>query len=187
MRKISNIFNLLFNKRTLNLINNKYQITDNTAGFTLIELIIYMGLLSVVVLVFTDIFMSVVDNQLSSTNTSQVSNDGRYIYSRFIYDVSRAQTILEPASYGSPSSSLSLLINGENYEYNLSGETLSITKPNGTFELNGDGTAISDLTFTKIGSGSAKSTVKINFTVTGKVAVRGIFDRKIFQTTAGLR
>lgn len=166
-----------------------YTVTKNKTqkGFTLIELIIYMGLLTVLVLVFTDIFTSVVDNQLSSSNTSEVSIDGRYIYSRFMYDIARAQSLTQPASYGSPSSTLTLLINGENHTYALANGTIAIENPNGTFALNGDGTTVSDLTFTRIGSTSAKSTVKLNFTITGRVTTRGIFDQKVFQTTAGLR
>lgn len=168
-------------------IFSKKKIMNNTSGFTLVELIIYMGLLAMLVLIFTEIFTSVVDNQLSSNNTSNVSGDGRYIYSRFVYDVARAQSITDPLAFASPSSTMTLLINGENFTYHLTNGNLSIEAPSGTYQLNSQGTTISNLEFTKVGSASARSTVQLNFTVTGDVDTRGIFDQKDFQTTAGLR
>lgn len=156
-------------------------------GFTLVELLIYMGLLTVLILIFTDIFTSIIDNQLSSRNTSNVADDGRYIYSRFIYDVGRAQAITQPSTYGSSSAALDLTIGGQNYSYSLINNNLVVTSPGGSYALNGYGSSISGLLFTKVGTTSAKSTVQINFTVKGVVTTRGIKDQQIFQTTAGLR
>jgi len=168
------------------------QITDhylpiNNGGFSLIELVIYMGLLSVLILVFTDIFASTIDNQLSSRNTSNVADDGRFIYSRFIYDMGRAQSINQPSVYGSSSASMDLAIAGQNYTYSLSNNNLIITSPAGSYALNGYGSSISGLLFTKVGTTSAKDTIRINFTVKGVVTNRGILDQQVFQTTAGLR
>ena len=163
------------------------QFSNKDKGFTLVELLIYMGLLTVLILVFTDIFTSIIDNQLSSRNTSNVADDGRYIYSRFIYDVARSQAIIEPASYGSSSASMVLSIDGQNYTYSQVTNNLVVTSPAGAFALNGHGSSISGLLFTKVGTTSAKSTVRVNFTVKGIVTSRGILDQQIFQTTAGLR
>lgn len=164
----------------------KSQISNNK-GFTLVELLVYMGLLVILIVIFTDIFTSIIDNQLSSRNTSNVADDGRYIYSRFIYDVGRAQSITEPASYGSTSARLGLVIDGQNYLYSLQNNNLEVTSPNGTFALNSYGSSISGLLFTKIGTTSAKSTVRINYTATGIITTHGILDQQSFQTTAGLR
>lgn len=156
-------------------------------GFTLVELLIYMGLLTSLLLVFTDIFTSIIENQLTSQNTSNVAEDGRYVYSRFIYDVSRASAITEPLNYGSSSANLRLVIDGQNHLYSLVGNNLMVTEPAGSFQLNGDGSSISALLFTKVGTTSAKSTVRINFTVNGTVPSRKQLDIQHFQTTAGLR
>ena len=157
------------------------------AGFTLVELLIYMGLLAVLVLVFTEIFMAIIDNQLGSKNTSNVADDGRYVYSRFIYDVERASQVTQPADFGSSSATLTLIIEGQNYTYSLSNNNLLVTDPSGSYVLNGEGSSISNLLFTKVGSPSAKDTVRINFTIVGNVTTRGISDQQTFQTTAGLR
>lgn len=169
-------------KRPANVAQSK-----RSQGFTLVELLIYMGLLTMLVVVFTDIFTSIIDNQLSSTNNTNVADDGRFIYSRFIYDVNRAQAIIEPENIGSSSSSMTLTINGENHTYTLSNGKLAIVAPSGSDWLNGYGTEVSGLLFTKVGTDSAKQTVRINYTVEGLINIRGISDRQSFQTTAGLR
>ncbi len=157
------------------------------SGFTLVELLIYMGLLSILILIFTEIFTSIIENQLSSKNTSNVADDGRYVYSRFIYDVTRASSIQEPALFGSSSANLALLIDGEEYTYSASGGSLLVTNPSGSYALNGYGTSVSNLLFTKVGTDSAKDTVRINFTISGNINKQGISDSQQFQTTAGLR
>lgn len=157
------------------------------SGFTLVELIIYMGLLTMLILIFTQIFTSILDNQLSSESNSQVAEDGRYIYSRFIYDVNRAQAITLPANLGDTSSSLILTIDGQTYTYASDSGNLIITEPTGSNALNGFGTRISDLQFTRIGNVNGKHTVKINFTIVSNISLHGTSELKVFQTTAGLR
>lgn len=167
--------------------NKQKTIQKKQSGFTLVELLVYMGLLIVMILIFTDIFTSIIDNQLSSGNTSSVADDGRYIYSRFIYDVGRAQSVTDPVSYGSSSASLTLAIGSQNFTYALNNGNLVVTDSSGSYTLNSSGTSISDLLFTKVGTTGAKNTVRLSFTVNGKVTTRGIRDVQQFQTTAGLR
>lgn len=157
------------------------------SGFTLVELIIYMGLLTMLILIFTQIFTSILDNQLSSESNSQVAEDGRYIYSRFIYDVNRAQSIVTPANLGDSSNTLSLIINNQAYNYASSSGNLLLTDPTGSYALNGFGTKISNLQFTKIGNVNGKPTVRINFTIVSNISLHGVSETKSFQTTAGLR
>ena len=167
--------------------NLKSNFCAKSAGFTLVELLIYMGLLAVIILVFTEVFISIIDNQLSSRNASNVADDGRYIYSRFIHDVNRAESITQPSEFGSTSAALTLVIGSQNYTYSLSNNNLTVTDPEGSHALNGYGSSISALLFTKVGTSNSKSTVKINFTVNGVTTTRGILDQQSFQTTAGLR
>lgn len=156
-------------------------------GFSLVELLIYMGLLTMLVVVFTEIFISITDNQLSSRNTSNVAIDGRYIYSRFIYDVNRAQSIVSPVDFASPSSSLTIVIDGQNYTYSIDNDNLVITEATGSYPLNGEGTKVSSLSFTKVGTTSAQPTIQLNFTVSATTTNHGIIDKEDFQTTAGIR
>lgn len=156
-------------------------------GFTLVELSIYMGLLAIVLVVLTEIFATVIENQLVSENVSNVSTDGRFIYTRFIYDVNRASAILTPSTLGSSSASLILTINGENLHYILDDGNLTASDSSSLYRLNGYGTTVSNLLFTRIGNSSGKHTVRINYTITGNIEKNGRIETKDFQTTAGLR
>jgi len=56
-------------------------------GFTLIEILIYMGLMAALIIVLTNVFVTVLETQLESSSTSVVEIDGRYLLSRLIYDI----------------------------------------------------------------------------------------------------
>ncbi|TXH00982.1 MAG: hypothetical protein E6P95_02690 [Candidatus Moraniibacteriota bacterium] len=165
----------------------KNQKVRNQDGFTIVELLIYMGLLVIMIVIFTQIFVSILDNQLRSTNTSNVAEDGRYIYSRFIYDVNRADSIASPSAFGSSSASMTLSIGGVNNTFTASNGSLLVTTPTSSYVLNGYGSTVSNLLFTKVGTPSAKGTIRMQFTVTGAINSRGVSDIQNFQTTAGLR
>ena len=157
-------------------------------GFTLVELIIYFSILSVFILILTDILVSVIDAQLSTQSTSAVAQDGRYIYARITYDINRAQSVSVPANLGDTSNSLVLNISGTTYTYTLNGESLQITDPTGTYSLTGSDTKLSNLQFKRIGNVNGKHTFQFTFTVTGTIPLPGgRIDSEAFQTTAGLR
>ena len=179
VNRLQNLISEIRNQKSIFMVKSK--------GFTLVELIIYMGLLTILILIFTDIFVSIIDNQLGSKNTSNVADDGRYVYSRFIYDVGRAQQITEPQGYGSTSANLKLIIGGQEVTYSLINGNLLVTNPAGSYQLNGYGSSVSALLFTKVGTDSAKNTVRLNFTISGDITIRGLDEQQIFQTTAGLR
>src|SRR3990172_1905169 len=87
-------------------------------GFTLIEIIIYMALLSIFLLTLTDIFVSILDVQLESDATSAVEQDGRFILSRISYYIPRATDISTPPQIGQTRSNLIMTIAGvTTYEY----------------------------------------------------------------------
>ena len=86
-------------------------------GFTLVEMLLYMGLLSILLLIFANIFTTILETQLSSQSTASVTQDGRFIYSRLIYDINRAQSVSLPATLGAVSPALQMQINGSAYLY----------------------------------------------------------------------
>src|SRR5258708_14824797 len=67
-------------------------------GFTLVEMLIYMGIFSLMLIALTQIFTSIIDVQLESQSNGSVSQDGQYILSRLSYDISRAQDIATPSA-----------------------------------------------------------------------------------------
>src|SRR5215469_6141095 len=89
-------------------------------GYSLIELVLYIGILSILLAVLTSIFSSVVDVQLESNATSSVDQDGRFLLSKLLYDVKSSSSIVTPATPGVQSSTMQVTINSINYTYSAS-------------------------------------------------------------------
>lgn len=157
-------------------------------GFSLIELVIYMGVFSILVMVLSTVFAQIVGVQLESEATAAVDQDGRFLMSRLLYDMKSATAINTPASLGVSSPTMQILVNGITYTYSLNaGGNLQVVNNYGTNMLNSFDSQISGLTFTRIGSGGSNDTVRVNFTVTSrtrKMSGTGVESRS-FQTTLG--
>ena len=145
-------------------------------GFTLVELLIYFGLLSILMTILMRVFTGITDVQLSSEAASHVAEDARYIYSRLVYDVPRASNIV------SSGSSLILLINGVANTYSVSSGNLVLANGDGINQLNSVGTQVSDLSFTEIGK-----SIQIKYTITSTTQDINGPDSKIIETTIALR
>lgn len=150
-------------------------------------MLLYMGLLAILLLLFTNIFTGILDTQLASQSTGSVAQDGRFIYSRFIYDINHATSVSTPANLGSSSATLSFQANGVNYQYAIVGNNLILSDATSSAQLNEYDTKVSGLQFTRIGNVNGKPTFQIVFTVGTTTNLHGQGDSKSFQTTAGLR
>ncbi|MEO6508637.1 MAG: prepilin-type N-terminal cleavage/methylation domain-containing protein [Patescibacteria group bacterium] len=159
-------------------------------GFSLIELIIYFALLSSVMLILTQILTSIIQARLVSEASSSIEQNAEYIMNRFEYDISRANTIIIPASYGVSTSSLQLTINGVTYSYSLNGGVLQISNNLGTDNLSDVLATVSNLQFTKIGVtiGTAKyDSIRVNFRLTSVATPSSGKEVKDYQITVAPR
>ena len=156
-------------------------------GFTLVELIIYMGLLAIFVITLTDVLVSILDIQLESQATSAVEQDSRLIIGRMGYDIPRATAIITPANRGDSANTLELDIGGVTYRYQIDANNLLLDDGNGSLNLNGSETIISNLLFQKIGNAGGKNTVRVTFTIQSVTAPDSDPEVKNFVTTIGRR
>ena len=156
-------------------------------GYTLIELLIFMAMFSVLLLVFTQIFSLIVDVRLESESTSSVAQDSNYLLNRFKYDISRANSINLPNSVGATDTSLNIVIDGVDHVYALNGGNLLLTVNGTPYQLNSSGTTVSNLTFKRIGNDDGKDTVQLGYTVTSVIQEASGSETKSYQTTVGLR
>ena len=161
----------------------------NNKGFTLIELLIYMGILSILLTVFTSIFMSSLDVQLESEANSSVEQDGSYILSKLAYDIHRAQSITTPALGATSTTDFQIVVNGGNYTYSIdAGNNLVLANDLGTNTLNGYNSSISSLSVTRLGNaGKIEDNLDISFTITSKTKKNTGYETKNFQTNLALR
>lgn len=173
-----------------NLIRKQGSSAFRPAGFTIIESLVYMGLLIILITILSLLFSSILDVQLESKSTSSVDLDGRYIIAKLIYDMHMMQTsspvndtIITPSTPGGSSSTLNFTVNSINYTYSLSSGNLQLVNDKGTNNLNGVDTTVSALQFTRIGTGASTDTIRVTFTVTSKIIRNAGAESRSYQTT----
>lgn len=160
---------------------------QNIKGFTLIELIMHIGLFSILLLVMTQIFTWILDIQAESQATSFIYQDGQYIINRISFDIQRAENIILPTTNGQQENNLELNIDGTTYTYAIINNNITINNILGTDVLNSSNTNISNLIFKKVGNTNGKDTVSLSFTITSNIRRPAGYQTKNFQTTAGMR
>ena len=159
-----------------------------TSGFTLVELLIYMGVWMVMLLVLTELFSSTLSLRLDSTAMTAVEQDTQFLLSRITYDVSRANAIVTPAGVGVPTSGFELEIGGDRYIYQLTNTNLTLTNQLGTSSLNGHQTKVTNLTVTRVGNVTNQDSLQIIITLESLLTLTGDrTERRTLQTTVGLR
>ncbi|HUQ84939.1 MAG TPA: prepilin-type N-terminal cleavage/methylation domain-containing protein [Candidatus Limnocylindrales bacterium] len=158
-------------------------------GFTLIELVMSMGILSILIGVMTTLFGQIIDTSLDSQSTSGIDQDGKFVIARLAYDMQRASEIVIPATpSATTSASLTIKINPIDYTYALDGSgNLQLTNDLGVNSLNSNATQVSDLSFQRLGVGNRTDTVQVKFRLTSKIKQTKGIETKSFQTTLGLQ
>lgn len=158
----------------------------NPRGFTLIELIVYMGLFSIFLTVLTTLFSTSLETHLTSSSVSSVEQDGRFIMERIAHDVRAAESIVQPENTGEKTNVLELIRDGVPYTYALDSGNLLLTTSGESHQLNSYGSTISNLEFEKIGNTGGRHTVSIEITVDSTVVGRSAESRD-FSDVVGIR
>lgn len=156
-------------------------------GFTLIELLLYTGLLMIFLLILTEIFTSVLQARQESQITGSVNQDGRFIMSRIIYDIGRAQAISQPVNLGDGGTTLELTVGGNTIRYTLTAGNLIYTDPTGSYTVNSIRSRVAAVNFRRLGNSGGKHTIAVNLTVTSVGQLPAGVQSAAFQTTVGLR
>lgn len=132
-----------------------------------------MGLLGIFLFVLTDILVQTLDVRTESTAATYVASDGEYLRYRLQYDIRRATAITDPASAGSSGSQLQLTIGGSTATYSISNGNLLSTQGGSAIQLNTSSTAVQNFSVLRIGNGTGKDTIRINYTVESRAQLQG--------------
>lgn len=166
-----------------------FEFFSGERGFTLVELLMYMGIFSMLLVMLFQIFASIFDVQFESKGVSSVTQDGLFIQNRLNYDASRTKSVTAPA-LGQSSESLSLLIDNVVYTYSIADGNLNLSSTvSGILgQLNSADTTVS-ATFTRLSDTAGKNhdTITAEFTLTSRTVKQGAPNVENFRTTIGLR
>lgn len=156
-------------------------------GFTIVELLLYTGILTIFLSVLTGIFTAILDIQLESESASALTTDSRFIFSRLAYDLGRASAIVTPSVLGQQTSNLDLQIGSTQLTYAVIGGNLIVSDATTSGALNGFGTTVSNISFRRYGNENGKHSVRILFSLVGRIERPFGTESRDFEATIGLR
>jgi len=162
----------------------------NERGFSLLELLLYIGIFSMLLVTFFQLLTAIFDVQLESSGVSSVDQDGLFIMNRLSYDIKHVQSITTPASAGQTAASLVFTEDGDTYNLSVSSGNLVLADvTRGTSDrLNSVNTTVSAPSFTLLSDtqGQGYRTITFVFTVNSLDTQRNTSKVKTFKTTVGV-
>lgn len=160
----------------------------NKKSFTLIELLIFMAIFSVLLLVLTDIITSALNVQLETKAVSSVEQDGRYILSRLSYDIHQADCVKQPTLSVPTDHQMQINIGIPTYTYSIVNNNLNLNNGTSNYVLNSYDSTVTQFNVTRISSSPSKlDTLKIGFTLKSKSQSKSGPEIKDYSTTIDLR
>lgn len=139
-------------------------------GVTLIELVVSMGLISLLLISLTTIFTTSLELQLRSEATSFQQEDSQYVLSRLLFDVNQASDIIFPDTINEVSNSIELLVHSETWTISLNSGNLVLTTPSQTFQLNSYLTQVTQFDVRRVGNSTGKASIEVSVTVASRIA-----------------
>ena len=159
------------------------KIKSKNQGASLIELIIYVGLLGVILTVVYQLFVLVTVGKVS-----QLANDGIYQSAqRIVADITnetKIAAVITAPTKGNPTNQLSL--NTGAVIYKIDDGRLQKQTGAQNYYLSETGITISDLNFSLVGPSASQSTLLVNFDLSG-ITLDGSNLTQDFQTAITLR
>ena len=157
-------------------------------SFTIVEFLIYIGILSIILMVFLDLLVTLTRFRTEAESTSNIQQDSSYLINKLIADVHRAKTINSPLHPPDQANVLNLEIGGTSYSYATdSAKNLIMSDGTNSYQLNGYDTEVPGILFTRLGQNDIHDVLKIKFTVTSRVKNPAGNESQSYETVVGLR
>jgi len=123
---------------------------EKQRGFSLLELLIYIGILSLMSVILAGAFVSLTRGRAQSTARSEVESNARFVLERITQDVSAASSVTTPV-LGTASSALLLTGSGSTISYDVVAGVLRRIVNGGSAErLTGTSVVVDSSLFTRI-------------------------------------
>lgn len=134
-------------------------------GFTLVELLVYFGLFSILLIVINSLFITSLEQQTQDLARSALQQESEYILSKLKYDIYNADYVTLPADVGDQSQSLVLVKNGVTSTYALAGERLTKSSGGETWSLTSSRVEVSNLQFQNQSGSDLSQTIGITVVI----------------------
>ena len=133
-------------------------------SFTLIELLIYIAIISLVLVSVTGFFWNIVSGNIKENSYQEVQQNGRFVITKITQEIKKAIGINSPVQ-GSSDNSLSLIMSEPNLNptiFDVSGGKLRITQgASAPIELTTDQIRVSNLQFTNLSYLNSPGTLRV--------------------------
>ena len=143
--------------------SNQFQARQQ--GFTLVELLVYFGLFSILLVVINSLFITSLEQQTQDLARSALQQESEYILSKLKYDIYNADDVTFPANAGDQSQSLTLVKNGTTSTYALDNERLTKTSGVETWFLTSSRVDVSALQFQNQSGSDLSQTIGITVVI----------------------
>jgi type II secretory pathway pseudopilin PulG len=157
-------------------------------SFTIVEFLLYIGILSIILTVFIQLFVSLTRMRTENESTSNLQQDSSYLISKFMYDIHQAKTISLPLHPPDKSNTLTMTVDGVTYTYATdSAKNLIMSDGSNDYQLNGYDTSVPQILFTRLGQNDIHDVIQINFIIESRVRNPTGNESQSYETTIGLR
>lgn len=135
-------------------------------GFTLIELVFYLAIASIILLSVGSLFRTMSELRLKNQVIITVEEEGRQAMDYILKSIRSATSVSSPIPNNN-SPSLTLNINGVINIFDISTNRLRLTEgASQPIFITSDKTTVSDLTFQNLANTSTKDNIGVQFTLT---------------------
>jgi len=109
----------------MKLLNKNSLPRTNSAGFTLMELVIYLGIVSFVTVLLAASMSNLLGGRGKTQSQQRVSESIQFLSDRITDDIRQATSISVPATSGAQGSTLTMLVANASVTYTLTGTTVT--------------------------------------------------------------
>lgn len=162
------------------------------SGVTLIEFLIYFGILSILIMVTGSVFFNIMYGKTKLETIHEVNQNARIITEQIVESVRNAQSITAPVA-GATGNSLTLVMSDLSQNptvFDLSGGAVRIKKGSGpAISLNATETIVTNLSFVNVTYPSTPGAIRMTLTITdsNSTTKKEYNHSATFYTTATIR
>lgn len=150
------------NKRALVSNTTLPQLVKGIRGFTLVEILIYMGLLMSFLVIVSAVFSITLSTQTDAVQTQQIEQDSHYLIAKLQYDIQNADELLSPVANGQTDDTFSLGVGATTWTYFVEAQQLKYNDGTSDYVLTSPDTRITTFSVQRLGNTDGLSSLTVD-------------------------